>query len=116
MLSTGADAVTVLQGLANMEPSVVEDLVGAHLENVELSGLSPREYALVKIAGLVGIDASPASFAWQVGFARESGVTGKDLLGILIALQPTVGNARIVSAATEMAYVLGGAPRDGNPD
>ena len=97
----------MLRGLAEMNAEVVEALLGAQLENLEASKLGPREYAMVKIAGLVGIDASPTSYAWQVGFAKNSGVTDADILGILVALSPTLGYARIVAAAGDLALALG---------
>ena len=56
---------------------------------------------------VVAMDASPASYAWQVGFAQSAGLTEEELLGVLVALAPTVGNARIVSAAVDLAFSLG---------
>ena len=97
----------MLRGLAEMNADVVEALLGSQLENLEASKLGPREYAMVKLAGLVGIDASPTSYAWQVGFAKNSGVTDADILGILVALSPTLGYARIVAAAGDLALALG---------
>jgi 4-carboxymuconolactone decarboxylase len=44
---------------------------------------------------------------WQVGVALESGVTPEEILGVLIALAPTVGMARVVAAAPEIALALG---------
>jgi alkylhydroperoxidase/carboxymuconolactone decarboxylase family protein YurZ len=39
--------------------------------------------------------------------ALDAGVTPEEILGLLVALNPTVGNVRIVSAAAEIAFALG---------
>jgi alkylhydroperoxidase/carboxymuconolactone decarboxylase family protein YurZ len=70
-------------------------------------GLGPRGVALVKIAALVAIDAPPASYLWQVGAALDAGVTPRDILGILAAVAPQVGLARVVAAAPEIMVALG---------
>ena len=68
---------------------------------------TPRPTALANIAALIAADAAPASYVFQVGFALEAGVTPEEILGLLVALNPTVGNVRIVSAAAEIAFALG---------
>ena len=71
------------------------------------SGLDPREFALVKIAALVALDAPPASYAWQVGNALADDVTPEDILGVLRAVAPQVGGPRVVAAASEVMAALG---------
>ena len=66
-----------------------------------------KTYSLANIAALIAADAAPASYVFQVGFALEVGVTPEEILGLLVALNPTVGNVRIVSAAAEIAFALG---------
>lgn len=97
----------VLVGVAQHDASAIEGLFKARLDNLEASGLDPKSYALVNIAALIAADAAPASYVFQVGFALDSGVTPEEILGLLIALNPTVGNVRIVSAAAEIAFALG---------
>ena len=58
------------------------------------------------IAALIAADAAPASYVFQVAFALEAGVTPEEILGLLVALNPTVGNVRIVAAAAEVAFAL----------
>lgn len=70
------------------------------------SGLDPRGFCLVKIAALVAIDAPPASYLWQVGAALDAGVTPRDILGVLTAVAPQVGLARVVAAAPEIMVAL----------
>ncbi len=86
---------------------VIESLLQMQENNIEASGLDLRTYALVKIAALIAQDAAPASFIWQVDLARQAGVTPAEITGVLIALAPTIGMARTVAAAPELALALG---------
>jgi alkylhydroperoxidase/carboxymuconolactone decarboxylase family protein YurZ len=97
----------VLIGVAQHDASALEGLFQARLDNLEASGLNPKTYALVNIAALIAADAAPASYVFQVAFALEAGVSPEEILGLLVALNPTVGNVRIVSAAAELAFALG---------
>ena len=101
------DHEKVLRGLASYDASNLEALLEMRVENQLASGLDPRTYGIVKIAGLVGMNGPAASYAWQIGVAREFGVTNDDITGVLIALAPTIGMARVVSAATEMSLAMG---------
>jgi alkylhydroperoxidase/carboxymuconolactone decarboxylase family protein YurZ len=101
------DHETVLRGLAFHDAESLERLLEIHVENQMASGLDPRTYSLVKVAGLIGMNGPAPSYAWQIGVAREAGVTNEDIMGVLVALAPTIGMARVVSAATEMALAMG---------
>ena len=96
-----------LFGVASHDTAALESLFEARLDNLEASGLDPKTYALANIAALIAADAAPASYVFQVGFALEVGVTPEEILGLLVALNPTLGNVRIVSAAAEIAFALG---------
>ncbi len=106
-MATTNDTHDKFRGVAQHDPNVLEGLLASRLDNLEASGLDPKTYALVNIAALITIDAAPASFIWQVGLALEAGVTPEEILGLLIALNPTIGNARVVAAAPEIALALG---------
>ena len=94
-------------GIAQHDASALEAVFKARLDNLEASGLDAKTYSMVNIAALIAADAAPASYVFQVAFAIESGVTPEEILGLLVALNPTVGNVRIVSAAAEIAFALG---------
>ncbi len=96
----------VLIGIAQHDPAALEGLFKARLDNLEASGLDPKSYALANIAALIALDAPPASYLFQVGFALDAGVSPEEILGLLVALNPTVGNVRIVAAAAELAFAL----------
>jgi hypothetical protein len=97
----------ILRSLASYDAANLEPLLEMRAENQLASGLDPRTYSIVKIAGLIGMNGPAASYAWQVGFAREAGITSDDITGILVALAPTIGMARVAAAATEMSLALG---------
>jgi alkylhydroperoxidase/carboxymuconolactone decarboxylase family protein YurZ len=101
------DTHNTLRGVAQHDPTILEGLFMARLSNLEQSGLDERTYSLVNLAALIAQDAAPASYVWQVGLALDAGVSPEEILGLLVALSPTVGNARIVAAAPELALALG---------
>ena len=101
------NADEILGDLADSNPALMEALLGRHLENVENSGLSAREHALVRLASLVTLGAPAASFAFQVSAAREAGVSDDDIAGVLVAVAPSAGFPRVVAAAPEIMRALG---------
>jgi alkylhydroperoxidase/carboxymuconolactone decarboxylase family protein YurZ len=92
--------------LADSSPELIERIVGRHLENIEESGLDPKTHALVRIASLVTVGAPLASFAWQVSMAREAGASDDEIGGVLVAVAPTAGLPRVVTAAPHVGEVL----------
>jgi hypothetical protein len=79
-------------------------MTAASLEN---SDLSPRELMIARTAALVAVDAPAASYALNALPAADSGITLDDVEGILVAVAPIVGTARIVSATANIAEGLG---------
>jgi alkylhydroperoxidase/carboxymuconolactone decarboxylase family protein YurZ len=106
MSGTLSDVRTTLRALATND-NAIYDLLRVQESNIEQSGLDARTWSLVRLAALISIDAAPASYIWHITTAQESGVTGDEIVGVLIALAPTVGLARIVAAAPEIAIGLG---------
>ncbi|HEX3565026.1 MAG TPA: carboxymuconolactone decarboxylase family protein [Acidimicrobiales bacterium] len=106
-MPTESDTHDLFRSVAQHDADALEGLLFARVNNQEASGLDARTYALVNIAALVAADASPASYVWQVGLALDSGVTADEILGVLVAVGPTVGNVRVVAAAAEIAFALG---------
>jgi len=101
------DTTQAFLGIARHDPVALEELVQASAENVGASGLDAKTYAMINLAALIALDAAPASYVWQVGMALDAGATADDVLGVLVAVAPTVGNARLVAAAPEIALALG---------
>lgn len=103
----GADTHQTLSGISAGDVDILEQAIGLRELDRELSGLDPRTFAMVKIAALIALDAPPASYAWQLGNALESGVTPEEVLGVLRAVAPQVGGPRTVAAAAEIMVSLG---------
>lgn len=95
-----------LQGLAAGDIDVIETLMRMHEGTFEASGLDPATYQLVRIAALTAIDGPPVSWMANLGMAEGLGVTADQVLGTLIAIAPTVGTVRVVSAAGKIARAL----------
>jgi 4-carboxymuconolactone decarboxylase len=96
-----------LQGLATLNEDVAAPFLELQLRNLEASGLDPRTYSLVKIAVLIALGAPLASYIAQVGFAAEAGVEPDDVVRVLMAVAPQVGQPRAVAAAPELMVALG---------
>ena len=86
---------------------VLDTLAVMTAASIEECDLAPRELMLVRIAALAAVDAPPASYLLNAGTARDLGVTLEDVQGVLVAVAPVVGSARVMSAAANIARALG---------
>ena len=89
------------------ETPVLDTLAEITAASVEHSSLPPRELMLVRIAALIAVDAPPASYLANAGPAADFGLTAEDLQGVMIAIAPLVGTARVVAAAGHILRALG---------
>lgn len=101
---TGAGGVSAL---AEADAPVFETIVQMTLNTFERSGLDAETYLLARIAALVAMDASPASYLLNVGTAEDIGVPLEKIQGTLVAIAPVVGSARVVSAARNIGEAFG---------
>jgi hypothetical protein len=85
---------------------VLNLLAAMNLASIEASALDPESLMLVRIAALVAVDAPPPSYLLNLGVAGEAGVDADQVQGVLAAVAPIVGTARVVSAATKMVRAL----------
>lgn len=97
----------VLRSLAVHDEQFIESVLGVRLENVGTSGLDPKTRALVQFGALLAVDAGASSYQWIVDAAFASGATLEELTGAVIAVAPTVGVARLVSAAPKLGLAVG---------
>ncbi len=86
---------------------VLDTLADITAASVEHNSLAPRELMLTRIAALIAMDAPAASYLANAGAAQDSGVTAEDLQGVMIAVAPVVGAARVVSAGGSILRALG---------
>lgn len=86
---------------------VLDLLAGMTAESMEISSLDDERLMLVRIAALIAIDAPPASYLLNLGAAGDAGVDEEELRGVIAAVAPIVGTARIASAIGNIARALG---------
>jgi hypothetical protein len=86
---------------------VLDLLAGMTAASVTASSLDEQSLMLVRIAALVAVDAPSASYLMNLGVAAESGITLEQLQGVLAAVAPIVGTARIVEATGRIMEALG---------
>ena len=98
-MSIDAAVTKILQSIVPGEAPLMESLVRMHADAQERSGLDDRTYVMVRLAALVASDASSASYLVNLTVADEIGITADDVRGVLIALAPLVGSARVLSGA-----------------
>jgi alkylhydroperoxidase/carboxymuconolactone decarboxylase family protein YurZ len=88
--------------------SPVLDLLGEMTaDSVEASSLDPETLMLVRIAALVAVDAPPASYMMNLAAAKDLGIDDDQVRGVLAAIAPIVGTARVVSAMGKIVRALG---------
>ena len=61
---------------------------------------------LVRIAALVAVDAPPVSYLLNLGAANEIGLDPEQVRGVLAAIAPIVGTARVASATGKIVDAL----------
>ncbi len=97
----------MLLALAMGESGVMGEAMEMRAQLRADSSLDAKTFALVKIAALVALDAAPASYLFQVEAALTAGAAPREILGVLTAVAPQAGMARVVSAAPEIMIALG---------
>jgi hypothetical protein len=86
---------------------LLDTLVEMTASSVARADLDDQSLMLVRLAGLIAVDAPPASYLLNLGPGAESGLTLEDVQSVLVAMAPIVGGPRVVSAAETIAAALG---------
>jgi hypothetical protein len=95
-------------GMADSSDTPVLDLLAKMtIDSLEQSTLDAETIMVARIAALVALDAAPVSYLTNLEAAGEAGIDLEMLQGILIAIAPIVGTARVMSAASKVAEALG---------
>jgi 4-carboxymuconolactone decarboxylase len=84
-----------------------EGAVASALADQGECGLDAKTHALVRLGGLVCRCAAPASYRLGVERAYAAGATDEEIVGVLAAVAPVVGFARIVAATPDLALAIG---------
>jgi 4-carboxymuconolactone decarboxylase len=93
--------------MADTETPVLDLLGKMTADSIEASSLDAEALVLTRIAALVAVDAPPASYLLNLGAASEIGIDAERIQGVLAAIAPIVGTARIVAATGNIARALG---------
>jgi alkylhydroperoxidase/carboxymuconolactone decarboxylase family protein YurZ len=102
-----ADHEETLRKLSIRDVGYVERVLSNDHANLAASCLDPKTHALVRLAALAVVDAAPPSYMDSVDAARLGGATDDEMAGVLVAVAPAIGVARVVSAAPKLALALG---------
>ena len=85
---------------------VLDLLASMTADSLEASSLDAETLMLVRIAALVAVDAPPASYLLNLGAASELGIDEEQVRGVLTAIAPIVGTARVASATGKIVRAL----------
>jgi 4-carboxymuconolactone decarboxylase len=93
----------LLRRLALDDEAAVRSTIGADSGGI---ALDPKSRALVRLAALLALDAGTASCRSTVECAYAAGATDEEIVGVLVAIAPTIGAARVVAAAPRLALAI----------
>ena len=85
---------------------VLDLLASMTLASLEVSSLDPDELMLVRIAALVAVDAPPVSYLANLEAIADVGVDAERVRGVLAAIAPIVGTARVASATGKIVDAI----------
>ena len=85
---------------------VLDLLASMTADSIAASGLDPNTLALVRIAALAAVDAPPVSYLLNLEVAGEVGVDAEQVRGVLAAIAPIVGTARVAAATGNIVKAL----------
>ena len=86
---------------------ILDLLASMNRAGIEASTLDAQTLMLVRLAALVAVDAPPVSYMLNVEMASDVNVDGEQIEGMLAAIAPIVGSARVASAGGKMVRALG---------
>lgn len=96
----------ILGEIAEGRLEALEFLATLNIASMEASGLDPDTLMLVRIAALAAVDAPAASWLTNLGIASETNLTVDQVRGVLVAVAPLIGTAKVVSAAGKITEAL----------
>ena len=99
------DYMDVLRSLAIEDPQLAEHL--AERDEIGPVLLDPKTVALARLAALVAIGGALPTYSALTDAAIGVGATPEEIVEVLVAIVPTVGLPRAVSAAPNVAMALG---------
>lgn len=97
----------LLRRLALNDEESVGMVLASGSDGATTAVLRPKVDLLVRLGALLALGAATSSIRATVDRAVEAGATEAEIVGVLIAVAPAVGLARIVSTAPRLAAAIG---------
>ena len=88
------------------ETPVLDLLARMTADSLDASSLDPDILMVARVAALVAVDAPPISYLLNLAVAGEVGIDAETVRGVLAAVAPIVGTARVASATGKIAEAL----------
>jgi alkylhydroperoxidase/carboxymuconolactone decarboxylase family protein YurZ len=88
------------------ESPVLDLLASMTADSIAASSLDLETLALVRIAALAAVDAPAVSYLLNLAAANEVGIGAEQVRGVLAAIAPIVGTARVTSATGKIVDAL----------
>ena len=85
---------------------VLDLLASMTADSIEASSLDAETLMLVRIAALAAVDSPPISYALNLQAASDLDIDPDQVRGVLAAIAPIVGTARIASATVNILEAL----------
>ena len=101
------DTERLLRRLALNDEESVGMVLASGSDAAVSAALRPKVDVLVQLGALLALGAATSSLRATVDRAVEAGATEAEIVGVLVAVAPAVGLARVVSAAPRLALAIG---------
>ena len=88
------------------ETPVLDLLASMTADSLEVSSLDPQSLMLVRIAALAAVDAPTVSYLLNLEVGIDAGLDVDQVRGVLTAIAPIVGTARVASATANIVAAL----------
>lgn len=101
------DYQVTLRKLALRDERYIDGVLQTERASRTLTGIDERSHALIRIGALIALDAAPPAYMEAVNAALRAGASHDEIAGTLITVLPTVGIARVVTAAPNLGLAMG---------
>jgi alkylhydroperoxidase/carboxymuconolactone decarboxylase family protein YurZ len=101
------DVERLLRRLALNDEESVGMVLANGPDSAAGAALRPKVDLLVRLGALLSLGAATTSIRSTVDRAIAAGATEAEIVGVLIAVAPAIGLARVVSTAPRLALAIG---------
>ena len=101
------DSGDTLRRLVIHDDAYLESILAQGFGDTSASGLDAKTQALARVGALVAVGASTPEYMSAIESGLASGASVDEIVGVLVAVLPSIGADRVVSAAPKLALALG---------